>query len=70
MLGRLRMDVNTAIDRYDELAEQVFSEIKRFGDGKFKATNLEKAIKSVVKDVTGNSETLLLEEDQNGLCRT
>ena len=64
------MDVNTAIDRYDELAEQVFSEIKRFGDGKFKATNLEKAIKSVVKDVTGNSETLLLEEDQNGLCRT
>jgi len=70
MLGRLRMDVNTAIDRYDELAEQVFSKIKRFGDGKFKATNLEKAIKSVVKDVTGNSETLLLEEDQNGLCRT
>jgi len=64
------MDVNTAIDRYDELAEQVFSEIKRFGDGKFKATNLEKAIKSVVKDVTGNSETPLLEEDQNELCRT
>jgi len=64
------MDVNTAIDRYDELAEQVFSEIKRFGDGKFKATNLAKAIKSVVKDVTGNSETPLLEEDQNGLCRT
>ena len=42
MLGRLRMDVDTAINHYDDLAEQVFSDMKRYGDGKFKAKNSKK----------------------------
>ncbi|KDR67979.1 hypothetical protein GALMADRAFT_257519 [Galerina marginata CBS 339.88] len=70
MLGRLRMDVDTAIKHYDDLAKQVFSGIKRWGDGKFSATKLEGAIKSVVRTVTGDSESLLLEDDNAGVCRT
>ena len=71
MLGRLRMDIETAIDSYNNLAEQVFSDPKRWlADGKFKATTLEAAIKSVVSDVTGNPEEPLLEVSNGAVCRT
>jgi hypothetical protein len=70
MLGRMQMDVDTAINCYDKLAEQVFSHLKRgTGDGKFKATKLEEAIKATVKEVTGDSETPLLEVGEP-TCRT
>jgi hypothetical protein len=71
MLGRLRMDVDTAIKHYDELAKYVFSDPKRWiGDGKFKAGRLEEAVKSVVRDTTGDSESPLLEGDEVRVCRT
>jgi hypothetical protein len=71
MLGRLRMDVETAIGSYINLAQQVFSDQKRWpGDGRFKATNLEKVIKSVVQSVTSNPEEPLLEISDASLCRT
>ena len=70
MLGRLRMDVDMAIKHYDDLVEQVFSDMKRWGGEKFKATKLEEVLKSVVKSVTGDSESPLLEGDQAGTCRT
>ncbi|XP_006463282.1 hypothetical protein AGABI2DRAFT_74034, partial [Agaricus bisporus var. bisporus H97] len=72
MLGRLRMDVDTALTQYDDLAKQVFSAMKPWpwGDGKFRATTLEAAMKSVVKNVTGDSESSLLEGDQARVCRT
>ncbi|KIM42400.1 hypothetical protein M413DRAFT_43952, partial [Hebeloma cylindrosporum] len=67
----LRMDVDTAIDHYNNLAKKVFSASKRWpGDGKFKATKLEEVIKSVVGDVTGDSEELLLELGDTSICRT
>ncbi|KAJ7747516.1 hypothetical protein B0H16DRAFT_1888734, partial [Mycena metata] len=70
MLGRLRMDVDTAIMRYNELAKKVFSDVKLgVKDGKFKATKLEEAIKSTVKDITGDPETSLLEGGE-AICRT
>ena len=71
MLGRLRMDVDTAIDYYDDLAKQVFSASKRWpGDGRFKATKLEEVIKSAVGGVTGNPEEPLLEISDAAVCRT
>ena len=70
MLGRLQMDVETAIDSYNNLAQKVFSDRKQWpGDGRFKATNLEEVIKSVVQDVTGNPEAPLLEVGNASLCR-
>ena len=71
MLGRLRMDVDTAIDSYSNLAQQVFSDPKRWpADGRFKATQLEEAIKSVMRDVTGNPDEPLLEVSTASVCRT
>ncbi|KJA21133.1 hypothetical protein HYPSUDRAFT_68085 [Hypholoma sublateritium FD-334 SS-4] len=70
MLGRLQMDVDTAINHYDQLAKEVFSDMKRFGDGKFKATKLEQAIKSVVNSVTHDAESpLLVQGNQSGACQ-
>jgi hypothetical protein len=70
MLGRLRMDVDTAIDRYADLAKRVFSDMKLWGDGKFKASRLEEVLKSLVEEVTGDSESPLLVDDEPGVCRT
>jgi hypothetical protein len=71
MLGRLRMDVDTAITYYNNLAKQVFSASKRWpGDGRFKATKLEEVIKSAVGDVTGDPEQPLLEIGYGSICRT
>jgi hypothetical protein len=64
------MGIDAAIKHYDNLAESVFSDQKRWGDGKFKTSKLEEAIKSVVRDMTGDSESPLLESDEPGICRT
>lgn len=71
LLGRLEMDIDTAIEYYDELVKRVFSDAKIWRKGgKFKASKLEEAIKRAVKEVTGDSESLLLEGDIPGVCRT
>jgi len=70
MLGRLRMDVDKAIEHYDDLTEKVFSDKKLWGDGNFKATKLKEIIKSAVKDVTGDSESSLMESEEAGFTRT
>ena len=65
------MDVDTAIKHYNIMVKYVFSSPKgRLGDGRFKATKLEAAIKSIVRDVTGNSESPLLERNESTVCRT
>jgi hypothetical protein len=54
LLGRLRLSVPEAIDKYRLLAKQVFSDKKSRGkDGCFKASNLEKAIKATVEEKLG-----------------
>ena len=71
MLGRLRMDLDAAIGFYKSLAQQVFSDQMRWpADGKFKATKLEEAIKSVVYDITNNPDEPLLETGSASTCRT
>jgi len=65
------MDVDTAIKHYNTVVKDVFSDPKgRPGEGRFKATKLETAIKSIVKDVTGDSESPLLERNEPTGCRT
>ncbi|KAI9859482.1 MAG: hypothetical protein M1813_006624 [Trichoglossum hirsutum] len=50
LLGRLKLSVSEAIDKYRVLAKTVFSEKKAKGkDGTFKASKLEQAIKDVVE---------------------
>jgi hypothetical protein len=72
LLGRLRLSVPEAIDKYRLLAKQVFSEKKHFiKDGKFKASNLENAIKEVIewKLGKGRGEERMFTRGDNG-CKT
>ena len=65
------MDVDMAIDCYNKLTQQVFSDPKRWpADGRFKATKLEEAIKSIVHGATGDPEEPLLQVDSKPVCRT
>ena len=68
MLGRLRMSVEDAIACYGALAKTVFGDVKRFGDGKFKASNLENAIKDIVKKQTGQEDERMMDSRPNGEC--
>lgn len=76
MLGRLQMTVDQAIEEYLVLSKMVFGEKKRafMPEGKFKATNLKKAIQSVVQryapDGRANPNAPLLMPDlERGNCK-
>lgn len=60
MLGRLRMSVEEARECYASLAKEVFSEVKRWGDGKFKASRLEAVLKSIIKRKTGDEDSTMM----------
>jgi len=71
MLGRLRMDIDTALDAYNNLVQRVFSDPKPWPtDGRFKATKLKEVIQSIVQNATGDPEEPLLEVDNASICRT
>ena len=71
LLGRLRLPIQVAIDRYDKIAEVVFSEKKLFGEGMFGATKLENAVKSVLRDSGHDSEESMLDPGGNyEVCQT
>ncbi|KAG6855832.1 hypothetical protein H0H87_010418, partial [Tephrocybe sp. NHM501043] len=71
MLGRLRMSVEDAINCYETLAVNVFSEVKDGGGLKKSATLLENTIKEIVKRKTGDSEARLLDDGiLGGICNT
>jgi patatin-like phospholipase/acyl hydrolase len=71
MLGRLQMSVAEAITSYGTLAERVFSSTKRIGDGKFRASELEKVIKENVKEKLGHPDALMMDPRPEGeVCKT
>ncbi|PBK94679.1 FabD/lysophospholipase-like protein [Armillaria gallica] len=54
MLGRLRMSVEEAINYWGKFSVKVFGDTKGFGirDGKYRASNFEDILRSIVKDHT------------------
>lgn len=70
MLGRLRMSVDDAICAYTALAKKVFSKVKIRGDGKYKATNLEAAVRKIVEKYTHDPEATMLDlRPEDTICR-
>lgn len=57
------MTVDEAIKAYRTMSAKVFSETKILGDGKFKATNLEDAIREILAEQTGNPKEMMLPSD-------
>jgi hypothetical protein len=71
MLGRLRMSVDDALERYDSLVEEVFRDgKKRMGDGKFRASVLEDVFKKIIRDAKGDPELRMMDSSSDGhVCR-
>ena len=72
MLGRLGMSVENAIRCYGTLSGTVFSDVKQpWGDGRFKASQLEKVIKEIVKEQTGQeNERMMGTSPHDRGCKT
>ncbi|KAG8764149.1 hypothetical protein FRC12_008245, partial [Ceratobasidium sp. 428] len=68
MLGRLRMSVDEALDWFQEIISLVFSQKKRWGEGLFKATNLELVVGRMVVKHAGCADASMV-DDGTG-CRT
>lgn len=61
------MPVSKALEAYTKLAKEVFGDTKAFWkDGRFKAENLEKAIKKMVKEMLGDEDTHMLDPSNAG----
>ncbi|KAG9076052.1 hypothetical protein FRC06_009740, partial [Ceratobasidium sp. 370] len=73
MFVLLGMDIDRAIAAYSRLVDSVFSEKKMIsagGSGTFKATKLEEELKRIVREATGNENTLIMKTQQNeGECK-
>jgi hypothetical protein len=72
MLGRLRMSTTEAIEHYGTLAQRVFSDAKLVGgEGRFKASKLEDAIKEIVEKKTGRADEPMMDPRPEGeACKT
>ena len=67
LLGRLRLSVPVAIDKFAHMSEKIFSERKSiFSDGKFKATILENCIKDTLKSIGMDEEARVLDGNDKG----
>ena len=66
------MSVEKAVTCYGTLAGPVFSNMKQIGgDGRFKASNLQKVIKDIVKERTGQENDSMMGTLPHGKeCKT
>ncbi|CAE6427005.1 unnamed protein product [Rhizoctonia solani] len=67
LLGRLELQIEDAIEAYQQIVKDTFSERKLSGEGAFKTTNLENTITRVVEQYTGRTDTLMMDP---GGCKT
>lgn len=72
MLGRLGISTDKAIECYQTLAKEVFSDRKltTSGTGVFKATKLEMALKAIIQEATGNADEPMMDKRPDAECKT
>ncbi|KAG9104905.1 hypothetical protein FRC07_009685 [Ceratobasidium sp. 392] len=70
LVGRLGMTTEQAMETFARLSNEAFSE-RFIGKPTFRASKLEKALKEVVRDTTGNEDELMLDRDVSSKkCKT
>ncbi|QRV92201.1 kinesin light chain [Ceratobasidium sp. AG-Ba] len=70
LVGRLGVPVKRSIEYYVKLAD-VFSEQKLIGTTTYKTSKLQSVFKAIVKDITGNEDTHIMDTSSMGQsCRT
>ncbi|KEP45663.1 calcium-independent phospholipase A2-gamma, partial [Rhizoctonia solani 123E] len=70
MLGRLRMPIDKAISEYAKLVKEVFRETKMIGPTMYKGTKLQNALKTMVREATGDEGEIMNEDTEHNACKT
>lgn len=65
------MSVDEALRKYAELSKTVFSEVQYLGDGVYKASKLETAMKTVIAEQMNDPEASMMDDGSCGaVCKT
>ncbi|CAE6538976.1 unnamed protein product [Rhizoctonia solani] len=71
MLGKLRMPIEKAIEEYEKLMKNVFTEKKVLGPTTYKAKKLQQALGAMIRETTGDAEERMLgKEGEDEKCKT
>lgn len=73
MLGRMHMSVDDTIKAYVKLSKKVFADPASgaAADGRYKASNLEEAVREIVKEYAGDAEAGIMDpRSRDNICRT
>ncbi|CUA75446.1 Nephrocystin-3 [Mus musculus] [Rhizoctonia solani] len=70
MLGRLRMPVDKAIEKYAKLVEEVFKDKKISGVPMYKGTKLQEVLKTMISEATGADAEMMMEDQSSNPCKT
>ncbi|KAG8701839.1 hypothetical protein FRC09_005110 [Ceratobasidium sp. 395] len=70
LVGRLGMTTEQAVSTFARLSNEVFSDEKLIGTPVFKASKLEKTLKNIMRETTGNEDEPMLKQDTSSKkCR-
>ncbi|KAG8710896.1 hypothetical protein FRC09_020883 [Ceratobasidium sp. 395] len=71
LVGRLGMTTEKALETFARLSNEVFSDRMIFGQGVFRASKMEQALKAIVREVTGNEDEPMLDQrSDRKACQT
>lgn len=71
MVGRLDISPARAREHYIFLGKRIFSSRKLFGEGRYKARVLERILKDVVQEATGEADTRMVDKrSPSSTCKT
>ncbi|CUA71457.1 Nephrocystin-3 [Homo sapiens] [Rhizoctonia solani] len=70
MLGRLRMPIDQAIEKYAKLLEDVFKEKKISGTPMYRATKLQDVLQAMIREATGREMEMMRQDQNDHPCRT
>lgn len=71
LVGRLGMTTEKVVETFTRLSKEVFSDARMIGTPTFKASKMEKTLKDIVREKTGNEDELMVEESTDlKKCKT
>ena len=64
------MSIDKAIEEYAKLVKEVFKDKKMSGPTMYRATKLQEALKTMIRDATGNEGEKMNEDREMNGCKT
>jgi len=74
MLGRLDMSIDECIGAYNNLSFKIFGQNRglprvALGHSRYSSSNFEKIVKEFIEDITGDSESLMMQTHTDNHCK-